>query len=375
MRILYLEPFHGGSHQRFGEQLQAGIAAEWESLTLPARHWKWRMRGAALWFASAHAELLRGKFDLIVASSYLPLAELLGLVPALAPVPSLLYFHENQLSYPARKRSALQPGAAPAERDHHFGFTQLVSAAAATRCVFNSAYNQISFLSAAESLLRRMPDAQPTAWLEAIRLKSCVLGVPLELEALAPPPDPPLEERAAGPLILWNHRWEYDKGPDTCCELLAALAARGVPFRVAVCGQRFTEQPEALEPTRRLLGDRVEHWGTAAPQAYARLLRRASLVLSTARHEFFGISVIEAVHAGARPLLPNGLVYPELFPEEYLYRDFEHALSELERLARGFVDGSISLRADRRQHTQRFAAAELLPQFRALFAAVAGTLR
>ncbi len=52
----------------------------------------------------------------------------------------------------------------------------------------------------------------------------------------------------------------------------------------------------------------------AAP-FYARKL----IVVSTAWHEFFGISVIEAVRAGCRALLPRRLSYPELFPKEFLY--------------------------------------------------------
>ena len=43
----------------------------------------------------------------------------------------------------------------------------------------------------------------------------------------------------------------------------------------------------------------------------------------TAEHEFYGISVIEAVRAGCHPVLPARLSYPELFPAEYLYEDGE----------------------------------------------------
>jgi len=39
--------------------------------------------------------------------------------------------------------------------------------------------------------------------------------------------------------------------------------------------------------------------------------------VSTAQHEFFGLAVVEAIAAGAFPVLPNRLVYPERIPEEY----------------------------------------------------------
>jgi hypothetical protein len=36
------------------------------------------------------------------------------------------------------------------------------------------------------------------------------------------------------------------------------------------------------------------------------------VIVSTAEHEFFGLSVCEAIAAGAFPLLPDRLSYPEL---------------------------------------------------------------
>lgn len=50
--------------------------------------------------------------------------------------------------------------------------------------------------------------------------------------------------------------------------------------------------------------------------------------MSTATHEFFGMAVLEAVRAGCRPLLPNRLSYPEIFPEGFLY-DEEAFLNRL----------------------------------------------
>ncbi len=38
----------------------------------------------------------------------------------------------------------------------------------------------------------------------------------------------------------------------------------------------------------------------------------ADVVVSTAKHEFFGITVMEAADAGAFPVVPNSLAYPEL---------------------------------------------------------------
>ena len=372
LRILYIEPYEAGSHAAFTRSLTGGLEADWTVLTLPGRHWKWRMRGAVAWLALERSTELRGPFDVMLASAYLPLAELAGLVPGLATVPRLLYFHENQLAYPVRAGSA-------GERDLHFGFTQLVSALAADRCAFNSAWNRDSFLAAARELLGRMPDAVPAAWLERIAERSVVLPLPVELpdhlgtsgrEVAAGP------ERAVGPLLLWNHRWEHDKGPETFFAVLERLAGRGVPFRVAVCGERFREAPAVFEGLRELLGPRLVQCGFVPDRReYLDLLARAQLVVSTAVHEFFGLSVLEAVQLGARPLVPDRLCYPELYPAEFRYGDEAALERELERLCRGWTAGTLELRADRRALTAPFAAARVLPRYAALLAELADGAR
>ncbi|MEM6990545.1 MAG: DUF3524 domain-containing protein [Myxococcota bacterium] len=361
MRILYVEPYEGGSHASFTRALHACVPAQWTALTLPARHWKWRMRGSAVWAALSHPDIVAGEYDAVWASSYVPLAELLALCPALRGVPAILYFHENQLAYPA------QHGAAP-ERDHHYGVTQMVSALAATRCVFNSAFNRDSFLEAGAALLRRMPDAIPPGWIEAIAARSEVLGVPVSVADVAPPAGP--APAASGPLILWSHRWEHDKNPEAFFDALRHLDAAGVPFRVAVCGQRFRRVPEVFALARAQLGERIEHWGYLdTREDYVALLQRCDIAISTARHEFFGLAMLEATHHGARPLVPDRLAYPELFGPEYRYADDAALPRALEALCRTHLGGT-SLRADRRSLTRPFLAAALGPRYRELLTRV-----
>ena len=47
---------------------------------------------------------------------------------------------------------------------------------------------------------------------------------------------------------------------------------------------------------------------------YRRLLWEATLTFSTADHEYFGISILEAAYAHTLPLLPARLSYPEIIP-------------------------------------------------------------
>ena len=75
-------------------------------------------------------------------------------------------------------------------------------------------------------------------------------------------------------------------------------------------------------------------WGHADDRAgYWEWLFWADVVVSTALQEYFGISVAEAVWAGCRPLVPDALVYPELYPAQFRYPSGEltPALLELAR--------------------------------------------
>ena len=352
MRILYLEPFNSGSHAAFTEALTQGIDAEWTPLLLPGRHWKWRARGSAAYFAQKHADLLSRPYDLLFASATLPLADLLALQPQLASIPSLFYFHENQLAYPVQE-------AFSGERDIHFGFTQMVSALAATRCAFNSRWNMTSFIAEARALLRRMPDAIPPGWVEAIEARSGVLPLPLDLPELPPGLFPPPRPGQEGPIILWNHRWEYDKAPEAFFAALKALVEADIPFRVIVCGQRFRKAPRVFAEARAWLGARVVHWGYAEGLAgYHGLLARADIAVSTAIHEFFGVSMIEATHFGARPLVPDRLAYPEVFPPEDRYDTQADLVRTLTELCGQYQQGQ-TLRADRRHLTRPYTERSL----------------
>lgn len=325
MRVLVVEPYGGGSHQAFLDGLQHQLAGEFvfELLTLPARGWKWRMRLAAPFFADlirqrlANGDLKRP--DQILCSSLLDVATFKALLPpAWQGVPLLLYFHENQFAYPVRVVDL---------RDLHFALTNYTSALAADRPAFNSRYNLETFLAGCRETLVKAPDMLLAATLEAIRGKSVVLspgldGAAIDAERPSAKGEGGEPEEGGPPVILWNHRWEHDKQPEVFLAALRVLAADDFPFRLIVAGQGFARSRELCAGLGEEFGARLIHCGFLAERVdYHRLLHRATVVVSTAAHEFFGLAVLEAVRAGCRPLLPNRLAYPELFPPEYLYHD------------------------------------------------------
>ncbi|MEO1999282.1 MAG: DUF3524 domain-containing protein [Planctomycetaceae bacterium] len=319
MRILALNPYHSGSHLRFLDGWQKHSRHEWTVLTLPGRRWKWRMRHAALSMSEQiHAAVRRGgAWDRLWVTDMLNLAELRGLCPrSVAELPAVVYFHENQLTYPVRD---------VAERDLHFGYSNFLSAVASDQLWFNSGFHRDSFLEALFCLLDRMPDYRHASRVRNLRSRSviCSPGIDAELAA---------DVRQAGPLrILWAARWEHDKDPDCLFRALDRVRQRGVPFRLSVLGQAFAEVPACFEHARERFQDQIDAWGYVGDLTeYHEILRQSDLIVSTAIHEFFGIAVAEAAAAGCIPVLPDRLSYPELYGEEptFFYQGSSTDLAE-----------------------------------------------
>ncbi len=291
------------------------------------------MRGSAAWFADLINQGSPLAPDLIFLTGFINVADLRGLLdPPLDRTPILLYMHENQLTYP------LSPDE---EFDFHFGFTNIISTLAADRVVFNSAWHRDLFLDALPGYLNKMPEAVPRDVADRLRERSAVLGVGLDRPPLPADHFPRYRggecDPEAGPpwprgkrhLILWNHRWEFDKRPNLFAGALNRLLDRGLDFDVALLGEA-RGQDQAFASLRDRLGARCLAYGHLPDRAdYEAVLERADIVVSCAEQEYFGISVAEAVHAGCYPVLPRSQVYPSLYGTRCKGRHFYDGEEEL----------------------------------------------
>jgi glycosyltransferase involved in cell wall biosynthesis len=328
-RILIVEPYFGGSHQHFLKGVMSNVDADYSLLTLPARRWKMRMQISAPWFAEQVLDmgLHERWFDTVLCSTFVDVAVLRALllkIPGWNPATSFcIYFHENQFAYPGRISDPTS---------HQFMAINFNSALASDRLAFNSHYNMKSFLDGCRRYVNKAADMSIDATYSALVEKSIVLYPGMEYSHIEPATENISEDV---PVIVWNHRWEHDKNPEEFFQAIQDLNDKKRSFKLILLGQSFSTEPDCFRAAKFSMSERIIHYGFAeSVEEYGTLLTKGNIVVSTALHEFFGISVLEAVRAGCRPLLPSRLSYPELFPEEYLYP--EGKLAEyLDRLLLG----------------------------------------
>lgn len=328
MKILFLEPFFGGSHQDFALGLQRYSCHDIELVTLPDNYWKWRIRGAAAYFAEKISRV--SSCDLVLATDMLDLADLKALSGKHFP-PVILYFHENQLSYPTA------PGF---KKEYDLGLRNLISAAAADQVVFNSRFHLSDFIRSGRDLISRMPDARPDYLMKRIEKKARVIypGCLFDDGDEAREGDEKFNGNPDPPLIIWNHRWGYDKNFPAFFDVLSRIKEKNIPFHLALLGEKYDEIiPDEFAAAKERFKDELLVFGYEDSRTqYVSWLKKGGIVVSSAVQENFGIAVAEAVRYGCMPLLPERLSYPELIPAEFhsqvFYRskkDFQTRLEEM----------------------------------------------
>ena len=347
--VLILEPWSRGSHQSWVEGWRAQSKHRISTVDGSDTGWRRSLVTAPSLFA-AEIENRAGNIDALIASTPIDLATVFGLLDRSTPrPPTLLYMHESQIGYP------LGPKGGQAYRAIVADWASIMSA---DRVAVASHFH-------ADLLLTELP-----VFIEGLikgggaKLKATLKNIqvlPVGIE----------ESRTStafqsGDLkVLWNHRWAHDKRPDEFVHAMRKLASEGLDFEIFALGDVERSGMKAHSRLKAHLGERLAICGPRSRKEYLDALQRSDIVVSTAHHDFFGISVSEAIAAGARPVLPKRLAYPELVPTE-LHSDllYEGSLEDALRTQLVLDRSELHIhKAATQKHVSRFSWRHLAPRY------------
>ena len=126
----------------------------------------------------------------------------------------------------------------------------IYTALCADKIVFNTIFNKSTFIEGARNLFNILPDKFPPSIIEKLE-SAVVVPVPIEIpqtQVMTPITSELLE-------VVWNHRWEYDKGPELLLAIIELVIKQNLPIRFHVVGEKFRQQPPAFDQIKSLLSE------------------------------------------------------------------------------------------------------------------------
>ena len=325
MNILYVEPYYSGSHKTWIDSYKEYSKNNIEIISLPGKKWKWRMHGGAVSLGNQFNELNQ-RFDLIICSDMLNLPVFKSLCNKnIQNSKFAMYFHENQLSYPwSPNDKDIQE-----KRDYHYAFINYTSSLISDYNFFNSSYHFNSYIKELKKYLKKMPDFRNINSIDEIADKSDVLYIGCDLKNIY---EKFSNKEKKDPIILWNHRWEYDKNPELFFRTLFKIKEKNIKFSLIIVGKKYSQYPQIFDEANIKLKDEIIFNGYCeSRQEYISKIRQSNILPVTSNQDFFGISIMEAICAGNYPVLPERLTYPELFDIENNHDIFYKNDKEFER--------------------------------------------
>ena len=350
--VLVLEPWYQGSHRSWVEGWRSNSRHTIDVVNGSDSGWRRSLVTAPTRFAEAINET-RQPIDALVASTPIDLATVFGLVHrSKRRPPTLLYMHESQIGYPPGPKGG-QP--------YRAMINDWNAITTADRIAVATQFH-------ADLLVEKMPDfANGLVHGSGSKIKSILNNVHVLPVGIAASGLRPIT--LGGPIrVLWNHRWSHDKNPGEFVHAVTILAAEGHEFELYALGEVEPGGEKAYGRLKSHLADRVLLSGRQTYDIYRQVLCRSDVVISTAQHEFFGLAVAEAIAAGARPLLPDRLAYPEIVPDDlsskFLYRgSLEDALRSTLTQSRDDVH---RYRQQTMEYVSKFSWRDVTPQYDSL---------
>lgn len=310
VKVLLLEPYYGGSHKYWADNLVKFSSHKVELLTLPPRFWKWRMRASSITLFE-YAKPLLNQVDLIICSSLMNVSLFRSLVSleTSLDIPIIYYLHENQLTYPISS-------ADPRPNDNlNYGFDNYTSCLSANKILFNSKYHYKEFFDALKVFLKRLPDFRNLNTIDLIKAKSMILGVGIDLTKINTIlAEQHIPKSNHYPILLWNHRWESDKNPKLFLQLCNYLSKQNCNFGLIITGKTNPKYPKIFDDLLKIHNSRIVFQGyPKSYNDYINIVSKADIIPITSNQDFYGISFLEAMFCGLIPLIPTNRVYQQHF--------------------------------------------------------------
>ena len=162
-------------------------------------------------------------------------------------------------------------------------------AALTADCIlFNSDWCRRSFLENIPKHLKMIPNNRPPAKAIAAKIeeKSTVVYFPVKKW-------PKSDSSTEKVHVIWAHRWEHDKNPELLFSALEKI--KDEDFVLSVVGQAYSQIPESFTRGKEALAEKIVNWGfLPSREDYQNVMDSADIAISTANHEFFGVTMVEA---------------------------------------------------------------------------------
>lgn len=160
---------------------------------------------------------------------------------------------------------------------------------AADKIIFNSEFNRTSFLENIDPFIKIQPDLKLKGLRSKIEVKSNILYFPINFDRM-PSRCNRSNDRTELHLV-WPHRWEHDKNPQLLTNVLFDLDQRQIPYSISIVGEQYDERLECFNEIQMKLSTRIKHFGYLSREDYLKCLMDCDIVISTANHEFYGVSM------------------------------------------------------------------------------------
>lgn len=129
--------------------------------------------------------------------------------------------------------------------------------------------------------------------------------------------------------VVFPHRLELDKGVDEFIEIVKEM--KEISFLIT-CPQEEDVISKNIYHTQLKKKKNVSFTYGQNYEQHLKSLSNCKIVLSCARQENFGYSILKSIKCGAIPVLPNRLCYPEMYDRFDLYKNRKECILKIKAI-------------------------------------------